>query len=146
MQSRWARPYYLVYDAGLAETFISSEAAAITDPICGTETFGASRVQIDFLLACCEYALVKGLMTDLALKNFTYREERLGGLMIDRSRNAGAMQPLLDLADKKAEQKLYAARSAAGDTDLFGDFIPGAQSDTYVSGYEWWSTSAQAGG
>jgi hypothetical protein len=144
MQSRWARPYYLVSDT--LETYISDNQATVVDPTCGTTTFGASRVQIDFLLACCEYALVKGLMTDLALKNFAYREERLGGLMIDRSRNAAAMQPLLDLADKKAEQKLYAARSAADDTDLFGDFIPGAQSDTYVSGYEWWSTSAQAGG
>jgi hypothetical protein len=144
MQSRWARPYYLVSDSN--ETFISSDASVVTDPICGAETFSASRVQIDFLLACCEYALVKGLMTDLALKNFAYREERMGGLMIDRSRNAAAMQPLLDLADKKAEQKLYAARSAADDTDLFGDFIPGARSDTYVAGFEWWSASAQARG
>jgi len=144
MQGRWSRPYYLVASSGA--TYISSSPTAVVDPTCGTGTFSTSRVQIDFLLACCEYTLIKGLMTDLALKNFAYREERLGGLMIDRSRNAGAMQPLLDLADKKAEQKLYAARSAADDTALFGDFIPGAQSDSYVAGYEWWSDSAQAQG
>lgn len=144
MESRYRRDWRIVVDSG--SNLISSSATAVVDPVCGSATLSTSRVQIDFLNACCEYALAKALHTDAALRNYAYREERMGGLMVDRSRQADTFKALLAEADKKANEKMAAARYESGATGEFGNFIPGAQSDTYANAWDWWSTSEQARG
>jgi hypothetical protein len=144
MESRYRRDWRIVSVGGYS--YISSSADSVVDPVCGSQTLSTSRVQIDFLNACCEYALTKALHTDAALRNYAYREERVGGLMVDRSRQADTFKTLLAEADKKADAKAAAARYEAGETSEWGSFIPGAQSDSYADGWEWWSTSKQARG
>lgn len=144
MQTRYRRDWYLVSSGGY--NYISSSATEVIDPVCGSNTLSTSRVQIDFLNACCEYVLTRALYTDAALRNYAYREERVGGLMVDRSRQAETFRALLAEADKKANEKMAAARDEDGATSEWGSFIPGAQSDTYADAWEWWSKSKQATG
>ena len=89
-------------------------------------TFLVHREQINFFLACCEYVLIKSMATEAALRNFQYREERIGGLMVDRSRQANAFDSMLKLADAKANETMAAAMEEMGDSlSEFGTFIPG---------------------
>jgi hypothetical protein len=143
MESRYRRGWYIIASG---YHYISSTSPAITDPVCGSVTFATSRAQVDFLLACCEYKLVKALATEVALNAYSYREERLGGLMVDRSRQGNVFDNMLKELDAAIEVKRTAAMEQEGNTAEFGEFIPGAQSDTYADSLEWWSTSEQATG
>lgn len=144
MQSRYRRDYYIVPSGNYH--YISSSESEVVDPVCGSRTFSTSRAQVDLLLACCEYRLLRALQTEAAINNFAYREERVGGLMVDRTRQAPVYDPMIAEINQRIAEKLEAAREESGDTSAFGSFIPGARSDTYASGYDWWSDSEQARG
>jgi len=144
MESRYRRNWYVVLSGG--KHYVSTGSNSVNDPQCGSTKFSMSRTQIDLLLNCAEYKLLRALATDTAMKAFAYREERVGGLMIDRSRQATAFDKLIAELDQEIDQKVVAAMDEEGNMGDLGGFVPGAQSNTYRDNYEWWSDSSQASG
>jgi len=143
MQSRYARPYYLLESGGT--TSISSDSSTVVDPVIGSLTFSTSRAQVDFLLGCIEYKLLQALASEAAYNAISYREERVGGLAVDRTKQPGAYEFLLEQAAQHLDEKMWTARNECDETG-FGQFIPGAQSNTYADTYDWWTDSRQATG
>lgn len=98
---------------------------AAQDPVVGGEYFSESPIQTDYLLACVELAIYRGLAVSATSDSLAYREERVGGLSIDASRRARDYNDLIARQDIDVDRKCEAVRMAEGDEDDFGVFIPG---------------------
>lgn len=125
MQIRWRRDLFLYDDNG--SFVISSEAGAFVDPPTGSTTFSASDVQKALVNKCSEYVLCKMMAEDATVNAMAYREERMGGLLVDTSRKAKDwLEYLKNLSDelKRVED---AARTECGQYEDFGEFMPGPQ-------------------
>lgn len=140
MEARYNRNWYLTSSAGL--TYISSNVTTVVDPVCGALVFSTSRLQIKLYLLCCEYALVKALMKYAAANYFRYREGRVAGVMVDRSRNAEQLRLALDVLDRDIADAVIGARNQAGDS-VFGRYVAGAKSDLWLDQYDWWTGGKQ---
>lgn len=140
MEARYNRNWYLTKSGGL--TYISSSVTALVDPVCGGLVFSTSRLQIKLYLLCCEYALVKALMKYAAANYFRYREGRVAGVMVDRSRNAEQLKLALDVLDRDIDDAVIGAASQAGDS-VFGGYVAGTKSDIWIDQYDWWTGGKQ---
>lgn len=146
MQSRYPRPLWLVSDGG--STYVSGDPATVTDPIMGASTlpFSQSNIQTGFLTRCCAYSLYRSMQANAALGSMVYREERVGGLSVDTSKRSGDLRALVEAMNERANEAMKAVYREENPTGAYGSFVPGAQSDLYKYGYEWWSHSEQANG
>lgn len=147
MESLLPRSWYLYDDNG--STVVSSSNAAAVDPvITGTVTFSASVVQKRFFLDACQVVLYKYFLTDAANNAISVREERVGGLQIDRQRQYLAWKAALDDAEEALTSSAEAAAEEAGleDTLLEGSLVPGAQSDYHYKVLDWWRDGLQSRG
>jgi hypothetical protein len=144
MESRYPRNYALVISGG--NDYVSSDSAAVTDPVCGSGNFSTSRSQVDFLLACCEYRATQAFYQEAAANAISYREDRVSGLMVDRSKQAAAYKDLITFLEAKLTEKYWTAMTDSGDADLFGQYIPGRQSNEFRATFPLWENSDQANG
>jgi len=140
MEARHNRIWYLTSSGG--STYISSSATQVVDPVCGGLVFSTSRLQIKLYLLCCEYALVKALMKYAAANYFRYREGRVAGVMVDRSRNAEQLRLALDVLDRDIDDAVIGAGNQAGDS-VFGGYVAGTKSDLWLDQYDWWTGGKQ---
>jgi len=143
MEARYNRNWYLTTSGGL--TYVSSSPSSVVDPVCGGLVFSTSRLQIKLYLLCCEYALLKAQFKYAAANYFRYREGRVAGVMVDRSRNADQLRLALDVLDRDIEDAVMGAASQAGDP-VFGGYVAGTKSDIYLAQYDWWTGSKQSRG
>lgn len=125
MQTRWLRTIYL-YDNNGSFVVSSSETAAV-DPLTGNTTFSKSEVQKGFFVKCAELVTLRMLAEDATINAMAYREERMGGLLVDTTKRAKDFQEYLKLASDAVKVSEDAARSECGETTDFGEFIPGPQ-------------------
>jgi hypothetical protein len=143
METRFRRNYHLVESAGVQ--YISSDANQVVDPLAyGERAFSQSEAQVGYYLTCCEYALLNDMMHESADQSLLYREERMGGLMVDRSKQMTAYKTLLDEVKARLEEQEWTARQENDPDSAYGTLLPGAQSDTYRNTWDWWSDSEQA--
>lgn len=144
MQREYPRTLYVVSNGS---HHISSTTSTATDPTLGATTFGASRIQQDFLIVCSEYALVKALWQRATMEAIDVREG-ITGMRVDRSRRPATMLPALEEVQRRVEDAAFTAADEAGDTDaLFeGGVVPGARSDDYGDRFDWWTDSEQERG
>jgi len=145
MQRVWPQGWYLVTDSG--SQFISSSSTTVVDPTVQDRSgadvaFSTSRAHIDLYMLCCLRALAEARLIYSAAHHFAYRENRSGGMMVDRSRQATALQALLEHYDRQIQQALM---QIVTQSEL-GSYIPGAKSDYYQAEFDWWTTSRQARG
>ena len=135
MQRVYARALYLVSSGGY--NYVSSAAATATDPTLGAYTFSTSRRQIELLLTCCEWAVVKALVQQAGVEAVSFREG-ITGMQVDRSKRVASMTPGLDEIVARIMEAVYAAADEAGDTTMFeGGVSPGARSDTWYDWFDW---------
>jgi|WetSurMetagenome_2_1015567.scaffolds.fasta_scaffold282765_1 hypothetical protein len=116
MQVRWPRTLY-IYDGG-----ISSEPDQSVSTV-----FATSVVQNAFLNRCAEYELYRSLSTAAVMGALSYREERMGGLLVDTTKQPKDWASLLESLQGTLKSTEDAARSEAGELDGFGVFLPGPQ-------------------
>lgn len=141
MQRVYPRALYIVNST--SEWHISSTSASVADPTLGSVLFSASRIQQDFLVTCCEYALVKAKVQQAGVEAISFREG-ITGMQVDRSRRVASLTPGLDDVKERLEQAAFAAADDANDTSLFeGGVSPGARSDTWADWYDWWTDGQQ---
>lgn len=139
MQSILNRPYYLYTSS------ISSSSSSVVDPVIGSTTFSALPVQIRFFLDCCDFVFLESMQREAAFNAINVREERMGGLQIDRSKQPAAFPAMLDRAWDKLMKSAAAAADEAGlSSTLFeGDVLPGAKSDYNYDILNWHRYSKQ---
>lgn len=125
MQIRWLRSIYLYDDDGTVVVSASDVEAA--DPPTGATTFSKSEVQKGFLVKCAEYVTLRMLVEDANINSMSYREERMGGLLVDLTRKAKDFQEYLKSAAEALKNVEDAARAECGEYAEFGAFIPGPQ-------------------
>ena len=125
MQTRWLRAIYL-YDSNGSLVVSSSESAAV-DPLTGNTTFSKSEVQKGFFVKCAELVTLRMLAEEATVNSMAYREERMGGLLVDTTKRSKDFQEYLKLASEAVKVSEDAARSECGETTDFGAFIPGPQ-------------------
>jgi len=87
------------------------------------------------------------LYEEYALQDHQFRESgRVGGMLVDMRQRPENILAVLERLDKMIDSSAASAASNAGDTDTFGDFIPGARSDEHYYGYDWWRDGLQDSG
>lgn len=116
MQVRWRRSIF-IYNGN-----VSGSSTSQVD----TE-FADSAVQNAFLNRCAEYELCRMLATDATFNAVSYREERMGGLLVDTSKRPKDWDTLLKSLLELLRTTEDAARSEMGESDGFGTFLPGPQ-------------------
>lgn len=132
-----------LFDNG-SEIVISAAADAESDPTYGGIAFSQSVIQRRFYLDCCQVSLFKSLLSGAASAAFMIREERVGGLQIDRRQQYQAWKAALADSEEALNKSLFAAAQEWGDEDIVqGDLIAGARSDYRLS-RDWWKGSKQA--
>ncbi len=125
MQIRWLRSLYLYNDDGTI--VVSASDSEAVDPVTGATTFSKSEVQKGFLVKCAEFVALRMLVEDANINSMSYREERMGGLLVDLTRRAKDFQEYLKAAAEALRAAEDAARSECGEFTEFGAFIPGPQ-------------------
>jgi len=126
MQVRWRRDIYL-YTDGASSPVVSMYADAPVDPVTGASTFSQSDVQKAFFNKSAEYVLCKMMAEDATVNAMAYREERMGGLLVDTSRKAKDWGEYLKALTEDLKRVEDAARTECGEYEDFGEFMPGPQ-------------------
>lgn len=146
METLLHRGYYLVNSGGVY--YVSSDASVVVDPVIGSTTFSASVLQTRFLDLCAWYVFVRSQQAESAANAIQVREERMGGLLMDRSRQWPAWEALAEKAQAELEQAMHRAAEEAGLVGAVfeGGIEPGARSDYYTATLDWWRESRQARG
>lgn len=136
MDNRFPRGWYLTTSSG--SDFVSSSFTTVVDPvITGTVTFSQSPVQKQAYLTAIQYTQALGNWMYAAGNYYNYRENRAGGLMIDRSRQADALKGAVDFMSKRLDDALYLAATEMGLGT--GAFVPGATSEVYQALFAWYN-------
>jgi len=145
MQEVYKRSWYL-FTSG-ATTYISLSSTADSEPTLGGQALSNNVVQKRLYMLCCQYVLERMLYEDAALHDHLFRESgRVGGMLVDMTKRPPNIDAMLERMDGEIVKAAAAAADNAGDTTAFGYFIPGAQSDEYYYGYDWFRNSRQARG
>jgi len=145
MQAVYPRSWFL-FTSG-ATTYISTSSTADTEPVVGGQALSDNVVQIQFYMMCCRFSLNQMLYEEYALQDHQFRESgRVGGMLVDMRQRPENILAVLERLDKMIDSSAASAASNAGDTDTFGDFIPGARSDEHYYGYDWWRDGLQDSG
>lgn len=144
MEGRWTRGWYLssngtTYAVATRDDdhiYIVSKAAdgTVSDPVCGTVGFSASRTQIRFFIACCEYVLLRNRADDSAGSMYTFREG-MGGLTIDKSDIPRNLEQALERKEKELAKLLQVVWEQA-DEEL-GGYVPPVCTEEYEAVYGW---------
>lgn len=147
MEEMFPRGYHLVPLGNLL--YVSAVPDSVVDPPVGNTTFSASRAQTRFLELCAWVAFLEAAQTEAAANAIYVREERAGGLAIDRTKQPAAWDALRQVALQDLRNAYEAAvLEATGDLSLIyeGGVVPGATSDYYQHAMNWWPSSLQARG
>ena len=137
MESRYPRGWCLYNDL-----YVSSSASELVDPDVGSgQTFSTSLIQRQFFLLCFEYTMAVQQEREATLNAVSIREDRLSGAAVDTTKSPDAHRKSVDALDKRIN--LILGQILTGGSN-FGGFVPGAQSDEYAEGWDWWSNSQQA--
>lgn len=135
MSNRYPRSWYLVSSSG--SDFVSSGISAVVDPvISGTLTFSQSPVQKQAYLTAVQYVWQSANWLYASGNYYRYKENRAGGLDIDRSRQSDALDKATAFMSQRLDDALYMAALEMG--VQVGAFIPGATSTVYQQLYAWW--------
>lgn len=139
MESLLSRSYYLYSGA------VSSSSSSSVDPVIGSSTFSQLPIQVKFFLDCCDYVWLEAMAREGAYHAMSVREERSGGLQIDRSKQATAYDVALQRAkDSLLDMAAIAAEEAGLSSTLIeGQGVPGATSDYRHEVMNWWDDSLQ---
>jgi len=136
MEQEYNRNWYITTNS------ISSSSSAVVDPVVGSYTFSASRLQIKLYLLCCEYELVYALWKYAAANFFKYRESRSAGVQVDRTRSADQLKEVLSALQGQIDDVIDSVANQAGDTP-WGGWTPGSKSNAYLDGWDWFTDSRQ---
>jgi hypothetical protein len=137
MEQAYNRNWYITSNS------ISSNASSVVDPTVGASlTFSASRLHVSFYLLCCEWALAFALRKYAAFNYFRYRENRASGVQIDRSMNADQLRVIMDDLQKQIDDVVEQVANQADDNP-WGSWVPAGHSDTWSTGFDWWTDSMQ---
>lgn len=122
MMGRWVRDNWYLSSSGSVLTFPTEDDVSIyvayknpatnelSDPLCsGSIGFSLLRSQVNFYMACCEYAYISRQLMFTAETSVSFREARGGSL--DRQK----IPENIELALKHAEAKLILALKRAQD-------------------------------
>lgn len=145
MQTRWNRPLYLssttpAYAAAVGTEshiyVVTKVANVVSDPVCGSSTFSAQRVQVGFYILCCEYVALQNKANSLVQTAFRFREAL--GPSVDQSmmpRNLeGALERLNDRLDM-AREIAWAQYYREGEP--WGGYTAPVITQVYDSTYLW---------
>ena len=143
METLLPRGYYLVDSGG--ETYVSSDASSVVDPVIAGSTFSALPRQTELFLNCALVVYYESRLGEAAEAALSLRESQTGGLQIDRSRQYQAVQAALERALNRLADSLVAAAEEAGlEGTLFeGQGLPGARSDFHYYVMDWWRSGLQ---
>lgn len=146
MEIMLPRGYHLVQVG--TERYVSADSATVVDPPIGDSTFSARPAQTTFLDLCALLAFLESRHIEAAMNAMTLREERIGGLMIDRGRQPAAFEALIGRTRERVRQACEAAANDAGLSYALyeGGIVPGARSDYYTDAMDWWRMSRQRSG
>lgn len=139
MESRYPRGYYL-YDTGGGALVISSSSSTETDPDLGNGlSFSESKAEIGFFLLCCRYRVAMAMWERAAAGAVSYREERMGGLMVDTTKTPDGWKKLADVLDGRIEEYVTNVMQSPG------TIIAAPRSDVGRR-FDWWTNNDQERG
>lgn len=147
MEGRWNRGFvlssdgttYVVATRDSTNIYLVARAAddAVSDPSFRSTTFSASRTQIRFFIACCEYILLQMRADDSAPALYMFREGT-GGLTVDKSRIPINIERALERKEKQLFQLLESAQGEFyEDGEAWGTYVPPVITEEYEEVYEW---------
>jgi hypothetical protein len=148
MEMRWSRGWRLVNSAGTLADESSDQLNVVDDtggdPTCGFTTFSNSRIQVGFLMACCEYRFRLTQYTSSADSDFAYRST--GGVSIDKSKRPSNFQQVISTLNERIQRSLRVAQEQYyPDMSHMGGYVSPPMSQDYAYNLEW-QAEAQASG
>jgi len=147
MEGRWNREFvlssksdtYAAADRNSEHIYIVLRGAnsEVCDPPFRGNTFSASRTQIGFFIACCEYAMLEMRANDAAPSLYSFREGT-GGLTVDKSRIPANLERALVRKEGQLAQVLDIAQGEYyRGSAPWGAYIPPVVTEEYKDVYDW---------
>lgn len=134
--ARYSVEWYLVASGG--SDFISSSLSTVVDPtITGSVAFSQSPRQINALTLASEYFYTLSQWIYGSGQYYRYREQRSGGLEIDRSRLNDALAKATEFLSKRLDEAILLAGVELGRP--FAVWIPPKHTQVYERFFEWQS-------
>lgn len=147
MEGRWNRGFvlssssttYAAADRDSDHIYVVARGAnnEVCDPPFRGNTFSASRTQIRFLIACCEYGQLQMRADDAAPSLYSFREGT-GGLTVDKSRIPANLERTLERKERQLAQVLDIAQGEYyRGSAPWGAYIAPPVSQEYRDVYDW---------
>jgi hypothetical protein len=144
MELRWERGWRLTDSLGALATETSDRLNVVDDtggdPTCGYTTFSQSRVQVAFLMACCEYRYRLTQYASASDSDFAYRST--GGVSIDKSKRPSNFEAMVRMLDERIVRSLRVAQEQFYPTmEHMGGYTSPPMSQEYAANLEWQAES-----
>lgn len=125
-QSMLPRPWYLYDPGGGVAKVITTTAGSDVEPEVGGLDLSDNVVQTKFLVDATYVVLLEQQWAEAAARGISYREQRIGGLSVDRTKQADSYKTLLDAARETLDRSMAQAIHDGGYTIAhLGDVILG---------------------